>query len=86
MIRIFRCKKRGVLITGICQDSTCEWSLKSEVFCNCTWVACNHGPFTLEQVGKMMGITRERVRQIEVKALKRLQPRKRREPLRRHWE
>lgn len=86
MSRFFRCKKMGGLITEICQDSECVWSLKSEVFCNCTWVACHYGPFTLEQVGNMMGVTRERIRQIEVKALKRLQHKKRREQLRFHWE
>jgi len=84
--QFFRCKKRGGLITEICQDSGCVWSLKSEEFCNCTWVACNYGPFTLAQVGNMMGVTGEWIRQIEVKALKRLQHKKRREQLRFYWE
>ena len=84
--RFFRGKKKGLLITDICNESDCEWSLKSEMFFNCTWVACNYGPFTLEAVGRMMGLTRERIRQIEVKALKRLQHRRRREQLRHYWE
>ncbi len=32
----------------------------------------NHPPMTLEQVGRIFGVTRERIRQIEVKALKKL--------------
>lgn len=77
----YRCKKKEHLISEPCQDTTCEWRLKNETFLNCTWVACNYGPFTLEEVGEMMGVTRERIRQIEAKALKKLQHKKRREQL-----
>ena len=71
-----------MLIDEICLDTTCEWNLKNEGFLNCTWVACNYGPFTLEEVGNMMGVTRERIRQIEAKALKKLQHKKRKDVLR----
>jgi hypothetical protein len=79
---VYKCKKRGIIVLEICQDTTCEWRLKNEAFFNCTWVACNFGPFTLEEVGEMMGVTRERIRQIEAKALKKLQHKKRRDQLR----
>jgi hypothetical protein len=79
---LYKCKKKSSFITEICQDTTCEWRLKNESFFNCTWVACNFGPFTLEEVGEMMGVTRERIRQIEAKALKKLQHKKRRDQLR----
>ena len=81
MINVYTCKKKMTLINEICMDSTCEWRLKNESFFNCTWVACNYGPFTLEEVGDMMGVTRERIRQIEAKALKKLQHKKRRDQL-----
>jgi len=81
MIHIYSCKKNSILIDEICIDTTCEWRLKNESFLNCTWVACNYGPFTLEEVGDMMGVTRERIRQIEAKAIKKLQHKKRRDIL-----
>jgi hypothetical protein len=81
VINIYRCKKHGHLIAEVCEEQTCEWRLKNEAFLNCTWVACNYGPFTLEEVGEMMGVTRERIRQIEAKALKKLQHKKRRNQL-----
>lgn len=77
MINYYKCKKNGVPVIEICVDRTCEWSLKQESFFNCTWVACNYGPFTLEEVGDMMGVTRERIRQIEAKAILKLQHKKR---------
>ena len=81
MSSLYICKKTQDLITTPCNDKTCEWWLKNEIFCNCTWVACNYGPFTLEEVGEMMGVTRERIRQIEAKALKKLQHKKRKDQL-----
>lgn len=82
----YKCKKNEKLFSEVCSDSTCPWFLMNEQFLNCTWVSCHFGPFTLEEIGAMMGITRERVRQIEVQALKRLQHKKRKERLRAFWD
>lgn len=78
----YKCKKNNCNIIEICQDATCAWRVKNESFFNCTWVACNFGPFTLEEVGRMMGVTRERIRQIEAKAINKLKHKKRNEPVR----
>jgi hypothetical protein len=34
----------------------------------CVLILSNRGPFTLEEIGQMMGLTRERIRQIEQSA------------------
>ncbi len=60
MINMYRCKKKSILISEICTDTTCEWRLKNEAFLNCTWVACNYGPFTLEEVGDNLRISPRR--------------------------
>ena len=75
------CKKTRCPIKEVCSDNKCDWYIKNEKHYNCTWVACNFGPFTLEKIGEMMNITRERVRQIEAKALKKLEKRGRRQRL-----
>lgn len=38
----------------------------------CVLVLSNRGPFTLEEIGQMMGLTRERIRQIEQSAMRKL--------------
>ena len=68
----FCCKKTRKMVIDVCEDMTCPWKINAENFLNCTWVACKYGPFTLEEVGNMMGVTRERIRQIENQALKKL--------------
>jgi RNA polymerase primary sigma factor len=43
------------------------------------------GPYTLERIGQVFGVTRERIRQIEAKALRKLSHPSRARPLRNFW-
>ncbi|SNX54076.1 RNA polymerase sigma factor RpoD/SigA [Thermoanaerobacterium sp. RBIITD] len=43
-------------------------------------------PMTLEQIGNMLGLTRERIRQIEIKALKKLRHEKTCQKLKEYWQ
>jgi hypothetical protein len=47
----------------------------------CVLAACDRGPDTLEEIGQMMWISRERVRQIEAKATRRAKHKTRRDKL-----
>ncbi len=53
---------------------TFKGSAEQRLRAACVWVA-DHSPgrkLTLEEIGKVMGVTRERVRQIEAHALRKL--------------
>lgn len=56
----------------VCDRTTCKWFVRNMYYNNCAWVGYEMGNHTLEEVGFMLGVTRERVRQIEAKALRKL--------------
>lgn len=72
MSELFTCKQTNRYILFPCRNANCNWYLHSEQFCNCTFIAAYFGPFTLLEVGIMMNLSRERVRQIEENALAKL--------------
>jgi RNA polymerase primary sigma factor len=45
----------------------------------------DHSPETLEEIGEDFGLTRERIRQVQVKALKKLQASEERKQLKDYW-
>jgi len=64
----------NVFPTTPCLNRGCEFSIKQAGYLNCAFVAAEAGgEHTLDEIGDAMGITRERVRQIEVNALRKLQ-------------
>ena len=56
----------------VCDMKSCRWYVRNTYYNNCAWVGYEMGNHTLEEVGFMLGVTRERVRQIEAKALRKL--------------
>lgn len=57
-----------------CLFERCRYHLKSPTH-SCTLDAADEGGMTLEDVGNILGLTRERIRQIEVLALRKLNKR-----------
>lgn len=55
-----------------CTNVGCEYAIKQTAYLNCTFVAAEAGEHTLEAIGEMMGLTREGVRVIELRALRKV--------------
>ncbi len=55
-----------------CKETLCRHFLSSERDLNCSIIAANSGPKTLQEIGDYYGISRMRVCQIEKSILKKL--------------
>ena len=56
----------------ICEESNCRHFLDSEVHRNCSILAAQEGPMTLQEIGDVFGVSRMRICQIEKNILKKL--------------
>lgn len=64
-----------------CDASTCHWWINGGAYHNCCFLAAEIGEHTLAEIGDMMGVSRERIRQIEELALRKLKGRFKRNAL-----
>jgi hypothetical protein len=48
-----------------CQRKKCPHWISFSEGCNCVMITANNGPYTLQDIGKMYGLTRMRICQIE---------------------
>lgn len=55
-----------------CSNSDCRFWINHEKSNNCTLLAGQEGPMTLQQIGEIFGVTRMRICQIEKSILKKL--------------
>jgi len=64
---------RNVFPSKPCTNRGCDYAIKQRGYMNCTFVAAQAGEHTLDQIGEMIGITREGVRLIEKRGLRKLE-------------
>ena len=55
-----------------CAKQECRHWISSKQFQNCTIIAANKGPLTLQEIGDIFGVTRMRICQIEKTVIKKL--------------
>jgi|ETNvirnome_2_300_1030623.scaffolds.fasta_scaffold00545_6 hypothetical protein len=55
-----------------CNNTDCKFWIRHSESMNCTVLAGNKGPMTLQKIGDIFGVTRMRICQIEKKTLSKL--------------
>tara|TARA_A100001037_G_C15017051_1_gene574490 strand:+ start:27 stop:317 length:291 start_codon:yes stop_codon:yes gene_type:complete len=55
-----------------CENTGCRYWIDCESNKNCTMIAADKGPMTLQEIGDIFGVTRMRICQIEKSVLKKL--------------
>ena len=66
------CFKEHQKYKKACNKESCRHWISSERFQNCSILAANKGPLTLQEIGDIFGVTRMRICQIEKTVIKKL--------------
>ena len=66
------CFDKCKLEESVCSNKKCRMWLNCESKFNCTIIAAEDGPRTLQEIGDLHGLTRMRICQIEKSALKKI--------------
>lgn len=64
--------RRVVFPVAPCTNRACPYRIFEKGYMHCTFIAAEAGAHTLEQIGEMIGVTKEGVRLIEIRGLAKL--------------
>ena len=64
-LKDYKCAQKAKESSSLCQERHCRHWLSCEKNMNCSIIASDEGPRTLQEIGDHFGISRERARQIE---------------------
>ena len=66
------CFKEHQKYKSSCKKQECRHWISCDKFQNCSILAANKGPLTLQEIGDIFGVTRMRICQIEKTVIKKL--------------
>jgi len=72
IIKNTTCFKEHATCKVNCRKKSCRHWIKSKMYLNCSIIAANDGPMTLQKIGDLYGLTRMRICQIEKSAIKKI--------------
>ncbi len=71
-LKDYKCAQKAKENSSLCQQKECRHWLSCEKNMNCSIIASDEGPRTLQEIGDYYGISRMRVCQIEKALLRKL--------------
>jgi DNA-directed RNA polymerase sigma subunit (sigma70/sigma32) len=68
----FSCIKKNQIAKKVCNLNECRFNILNENYLNCSLIASEKGPLTLQEIGETFDLSRMRICQIEKAILSKL--------------
>ena len=61
----YSCIDNNRKCNSVCNEKSCRYNMSNEKYLNCSMLASEDGPLTLQEIGDCYGLSRMRICQIE---------------------